>query len=105
MSRTRATFDQKAAWMRARQAAGSMPSGRVEMLSPPPPADCYGEHLTPADVAGILKLSEDKARDLFRGEPGIVELPGPGGPHTRRYTTIRIPRPVFERVYRRLTKV
>ena len=105
MSRDRTTFEQKAKWMRERQAVRLMPSGHVQPLSTPPPPDCYGEHLTISEIAGILKLSEDKARDIFRVEPGVVLIPGPGGPHTRRYETIRVPREVFERVYRRLMKV
>lgn len=104
MSRTRVTFEQRAAWMRSRQAASSSPDG-VTTLSAPPLADCYGEHLTPAYIASILKLSEDKVRDIFREEPGVVAIPGPGVSNTRRYETLRIPRAVFERVYRRLTKI
>lgn len=104
MSRARASFEEKAAWMRGRQTASSSPGG-VATLSAPPLADCYEEHLTPAYIASILKLSEDKVRDIFREEPGVVAIPGPGGSNTRRYETLRIPRAVFERVYRRLTKI
>lgn len=54
------------------------------------------------ELANWLSISHEKARVRFRQEPGVVLIPGTGGRRARNYNTIRIPRDVAERVYRRM---
>lgn len=63
-------------------------------------------HYTLAEIAQKWKLSIDKVRRIFEKEPGTIVLPSAvAGPRKRRYTTLRIPAHVVERVHRRLSKV
>ncbi len=59
-------------------------------------------HYTVAEISKKLNLSKDAVRSLFQNEPGVFVL---GDIITtrrkRRYTTLRIPESVVERVYRR----
>ncbi len=59
-------------------------------------------HYSIAEISEILNLSKDAARTLFEREDGVFLL---GDTTTtrrkRRYTTLRIPESVFERVCRR----
>jgi hypothetical protein len=59
-------------------------------------------HYTPAEVAKSLRLSAEAIRRLFYNEPGIFALPAPAKKGRRRYTTIRIPQSVLDRVLERL---
>jgi hypothetical protein len=63
-------------------------------------------HYTVAEVAGMWNLSDEAVRGIFQNEPGVLVLgdPSPRG-RKRRYTTMRIPEFVVERVHRRLSKV
>jgi hypothetical protein len=104
----RVSFDRKAAWLRERLTGRSTPSDAADRTGtaqqdelPGSGEAIYEPYLTPADVAKILKVSHDRARRLVRNDPRVIILPGPGGPGTRRYETIRIPRPVFEDLLRR----
>lgn len=58
---------------------------------------------TVAEIAEVWKLSPDKVRRLFDGEPGVLVFESSSAFSKRRYRTLRIPQSVFERVYRRLT--
>jgi hypothetical protein len=58
-----------------------------------------GSYYTIQEVAAIFRLSHDKARRLFRNEPGVMAIPGPSG----RYVSYRIPAEVVERVRVRLS--
>jgi hypothetical protein len=60
---------------------------------------------TVTEIAEVWKLSPDKVRRLFEGEPGVLVFGNKGGFSRRRYRTLRIPQSVLERVYRRLTNV
>lgn len=62
-------------------------------------------HFTVGEIAEMWKLSEDAVRRLFQDEPGVFVL-GSEKPSSarRRYTTLRIPASVVERVHRRLLK-
>ena len=61
------------------------------------------EHYTVLEVAGLWKVSDDKVREVFEHEPGVLVLGSPrSNGRKRRYVTLRIPKSVFERVYRRL---
>lgn len=91
--------------MRERQAARSMPGDVINKADAAQDDRSGSEAInepcfTPADVARMLKISHDYARRLVRNEPRVIILPGPGGPGTRRYETIRIPRAVFEALLR-----
>ena len=58
---------------------------------------------TPAEIGELWKLSPDKVRRLFDGEPGVLVFENKSAFSKRRYRTLRIPQSVFERVSRRLT--
>jgi hypothetical protein len=63
-------------------------------------------HYTVAEIATMWNLSSDAARRMFENEQGVLVL---GDNHLssrkRRYTTLRIPASVVERVHRRLSKI
>jgi hypothetical protein len=63
-------------------------------------------HYTVAEVAALWRLSDDLVRKLFAKEPGVLVI-GDRTLHMgrRRYTTLRIPEPVVERVHQRLLNV
>jgi hypothetical protein len=97
MARFRTSFDEKAEWMRERQSA---PSASI-----PTPSSFAQRHYTVAEVAGLWNLSSDAVRKLFQDEAGVFVLGSQEPSHKRRYTTLRIPESVLQRVHRRLTKV
>jgi hypothetical protein len=97
MSKGAATFEQKAAWMREHQAGPTVPG---------PPTPTFAErHYSVAEVAAMWSLSQDAVRKIFQAEPGVLVLGGHGSPHKRRYTTLRIPESVLQRVHRRLANI
>jgi hypothetical protein len=57
-------------------------------------------HFTVAEIALMWNLSEDAIRRLFRNEPGVVIFGAPTRGSKRRYTTMRIPESVLQRVYK-----
>ena len=59
-------------------------------------------HYSVDDVAEMWKLSPDPVRKLFEHESGVLVLGNHGSRSKRRYTTLRIPESVVERVHRRL---
>jgi hypothetical protein len=63
-------------------------------------------HYSVAEIAAMWNLSDEAVRGIFQNEPGCLVLgdPKPRG-RKRRYTTLRIPEFVVERVHRRLSKV
>lgn len=64
----------------------------------------FGErHYSIAEVAAIWHLSRDAVRKIFQNEPGVLVLGNLGSSGTRRYTTLRIPQSVLERVHRRMS--
>ena len=68
--------------------------------------DSVVRHYSPAEIAEMWNLSADTVRKLFENESGVLVL----GTSTRRsgkrrYTTLRIPEFVLERVHRKLSKV
>ena len=56
-------------------------------------------HYTIAEIAGMWKLSKDAVRKLFQQEPGVLALGNSHPRVKRRYTTLRIPQSVLQRVY------
>ena len=64
----------------------------------------FGErHCTVAEIAEMWNLSSDAVRRLFCNEPGVLILGSPARGTKRRYTTLRIPQSVLDRVHRRLS--
>jgi len=63
-------------------------------------------HYTVAEIASLWSLSDEAVRGIFQNEPGVLVL-GDQKPRgrKRRYTTLRIPEFVIERVHRRLSRV
>ena len=62
-------------------------------------------HFSVREIADMWSLSEDKVRDLFENEPGVVVISnGVLGRRQRRYRTFRIPESVLQRVHRRLAR-
>lgn len=57
---------------------------------------------TVAEIAKMLKLSDDRVRDLFQREPGVLAIGRNRTEERRGYRTLRIPEDVFLRVFRRL---
>jgi hypothetical protein len=64
------------------------------------------KHYTVNEIAELWSLSDDAVRKIFEKEPGVL-LIADQKPRIRRrrYTTLRIPEFVVERVHRRLSKV
>ena len=67
-----------------------------------PPARFEERHFAVGEVGELWKLSPDVVRKLFEREPGVLVLGDHGSRSKRRYTTLRIPQSVVERVHRRL---
>jgi hypothetical protein len=63
-------------------------------------------HYTVAEIASLWSLSPDAVRQIFEKEPGVLVL-GETQPQRgkRRYTTLRIPEFVLDRVHRRLSRI
>jgi|ERR1035438_3137945 hypothetical protein len=96
MARNGTSFEQKAEWMRERH-------GRNILTASASPS--FAErHYSVAEVAAMWSLSQDAVRKLFQNEPGVLVLGGQESAHTRRYTTLRIPESVLQRVHQRMTK-
>jgi AraC-like DNA-binding protein len=60
-------------------------------------------HWTVAEIAEIWNLSQDAVRRLFYEEPGVLILGNCARGRKRRYTTLRVPQSVLERVHHRLS--
>jgi len=60
-------------------------------------------HFTPQEIADLWKLDAKSVRNMFRGEPGVLKFGNDRSTYRKRaYTTIRIPKSVVDRVYRRM---
>lgn len=99
MARFKTSFEEKARWMQDRVAPPSAIAG-----VPPSPSAVTERHYAVAEVAELWNLSTDAIRKLFQDEPGVLVI-GSQSPHKRRYTTLRIPASVLQRVHRRMTKI
>lgn len=88
---------QKQAWMRGRQ-----PTANSQGIPVPASEDFAEQHYTVAHIAELWSFSHDVVRKLFEREPGVLVLGDHGSRSKRRYTTLRIPQSVVERVHRRL---
>ena len=58
---------------------------------------------TVAEIAETWKLSPDKVRRLFEGEPDVLVFENKSTFSRRRYRTLRIPESVLERVSRQVS--
>ena len=56
-------------------------------------------HWSVAEIAALWNLSEDAVRKLFSTEPGVIVIGRRIKGTKRRYTTLRIPQSVVERVH------
>jgi hypothetical protein len=67
--------------------------------------DCEAleHHWSVIEIAEAWNLSTDAVRRLFCNEPGVLTLGNRARGSKRRYTTLRIPQSVLERVHRRLS--
>jgi hypothetical protein len=99
VARFKTSFEDKAQWMRDRHARPA-----VVAFIPPSPSAFTERHYTVAEVAELWNLSSDAIRKLFQDEPGVLVIGGRSS-HKRRYTTLRIPESVLQRVHRRMTNV
>lgn len=61
------------------------------------------KYLTPVELAKRWALSPDTIRRLFCGEPDVLLLKNSSARSKRRYSTLRIPESVVERVRRKLS--
>jgi hypothetical protein len=64
-------------------------------------AHVKGSHYTVQQLASLWEFGVDKIRELFENEPGVIKLQSALKKGKRRYTTLRIPENVAERVQRR----
>ena len=78
---------------------------RVWLLKPESPKlSAVGErHYSPQELAELWGISIETIRTIFRNEPGVLKIGKPGTRTRRQYFTLRIPRPVAERVHERLS--
>ncbi len=91
------TLEQKQALMRERQLAARAPDRTILR-----DADFEEQHYTVAEIAKMWKVSHDTVRRLFANEPGVLVIGSEASNRgTRRHRTLRIPKSVVERVYRK----
>lgn len=60
------------------------------------------KHFSVPELAKIWFLSESTVRRIFIEEPGVLKLAHKETRYKRRYTTLRIPERIAQRVHRRL---
>lgn len=74
----------------------------LDRLASGNPARFEERHFTVKDIGVMWKLSDDVVRKQFEEEPGVLVIGEDAPRGKRRYTTLRIPQSVVERVHRRL---
>jgi len=60
------------------------------------------KHYTVLELSSLWGFSDRTIRRLFDTEPGVIKIDRPETRRKRRYTSIRIPAAVAQRVYKRL---
>jgi hypothetical protein len=75
----------------------------ASVLGATPQARFAEHHYTVAEIGEVWNLSTDVVRTIFEREPGVLVIGDDSPKEKRRYTTLRIPRSVAERVHRRLS--
>jgi hypothetical protein len=83
--------------------AGVAKVGVDKQASEPPGTTLFEQHFSPDELAEIWKLSKDTVRRMFEHEPDVLIFENPERCSDRRRRTMRIPKSVAERVYRRLS--
>jgi hypothetical protein len=77
----------------------------TNLQSEPAAPRCTLKHYTVAEIAAMWAISDDVARALFQNEPGVLVIGDPKpSSRKRRYTTLRIPEDVLERVHKRMCR-
>ena len=84
------------------QAANQTDIGRAHQTVNPSSAVALEKHYSVPELAKIWFLSENTVRRIFLEEPGVLKLAHQETRHKRRYTTLRIPERIAQRVHRRL---
>ena len=104
MARGNTSLEDKARWMREQHYAPAVVA--LPALQSPVVSSAFSErHFSVAEVADLWNLSQDFVRRIFQKEPGVLVFSGQVSGRTRRYTTLRIPESVVQRVHRRLANV
>ena len=72
-----------------------------------PETDGIPRAYSPQEIAKAWNVSDEFIRLLFMNEPGVLRFnkTGKSRKRTRSYTTIRIPKPVMIRVFKKWQKV
>jgi len=72
-----------------------------------PETDGIPRSYSPQDIAKAWDLSPEFIRLLFMNEPGVLRFSktGKSSKNARQYTTLRIPKPVMLRVYKKWQKL
>jgi hypothetical protein len=89
------SFEEKIAYLKQKNGVATHPI--TEQIA--------DKHYSVREVASLLNLSDDKVRRLFQDEPGVLVIGDQSRKSKRRYTTLRIPESVLERVLRRFSNV
>ena len=55
------------------------------------------------EIAELMGFSQPTVIKLFEKEPGVLIIARPEKMNKRKYRSIRIPRAVYERVFRRIS--
>jgi hypothetical protein len=63
---------------------------------------CTEKHYSVSELAELWNLSKNTIRRIFEKESGVIKWGTREGRFNRRYTTLRIPETVMQRVHRRL---
>jgi hypothetical protein len=85
-----------------RQAANQTDLVRAHQTVNPNSAVALERHYSVPELAKIWFLSENIVRRIFLEEPGVLKLAHEETRHKRRYTTLRIPERIAQRVHRPL---
>ena|SRR5258708_1939706 len=59
-------------------------------------------HCSVGELSKLWGFSENTIRRLFKKEPGVLRIVHEGNMQKRRYTSLRIPERIAQRVHRRL---
>ena len=70
--------------------------------TPPESSGVLETHYTVFELSNLWGFSDRTIRRLFYTEPGVIRIDRPETIRKRRYTSIRIPARVAQRVYLRL---
>ena len=97
MARNGISLEQKQEWMREKHSPISVPIAA--------PGAFAERHYSVAEVAAMWSLSQDAVRKIFQAEPGVMVFGEQASRYKRKYTTLRIPESVMQRVHRRMSNV